>query len=471
MSSPTTRRSAFEGVPAALSGFGLLLVLLAVAPARATDGDPDPTFGTSGGVEVDHGPTDQPFAIAVGNDGDIYAVGFTVVSPWTEYMIAKISPAGVVLATALGPGSSSDEAHAVLMDPPDGLLVAGQHLSPTSTDLFVCRYFTASLTLDPSYGTGGCYVRTAGPTTIFKVTPGGMARASNGNALVAGTLQQTTIGGSPRRPYFVLALDSSGAPATPFGFHNVFVTPNPDTELDTFPSIAVDHAGHVVLAGSAPYSNISAIGIARLNADGSTDTSFGNNGTLLFLSDGNVFDDSADSITFDFANSSFEIGYTALDFDSSWHVGLAHFDAAGNPAPFPGTGGAPAVIEMPWSPDPGEAISGLTRLTSGKLLVAGEGSSGHHFWTTRLLANGQVDTTYGNAGSALYVPANHGHGTSTGVIGLALDGGRPLLLGGTQQTDLNWLVVRLRASIIFYGRFETGDFSDWIVRCAPGASC
>ena len=143
------------------------------AVARYTaDGVLDATFGTGGLVTTDFGGDELANAVAIQPDGRIVAAGWNVLAGFPNFpdnfVLARYTTDGVLDPTfgsggrvTTDFGGRYDRAHAMAIYPDGRIIVVGESFSSfggNSSDYSLARY-TASGTLDPTFGSGGLVTR------------------------------------------------------------------------------------------------------------------------------------------------------------------------------------------------------------------------------------------------------------------------------------------------------------------------
>jgi uncharacterized delta-60 repeat protein len=168
--------------------------------------------------------------------------------------------------------------------------------------------------LDPTFGTGGT-VLIGGPPAAGATAA---AALPDGSILVAGFSQQPGGGAfaaAKLRPDGSLdpAFGAGGVATVAFPPATIPGVPDPLTD-SRVSAVAVHPDGRIVLAGRAPANQI---GVARLNADGTPDPSFGTNGSLT-LQFGQISDANAVAVQQDgrivLAGAVFNGGEGSYDF-------------------------------------------------------------------------------------------------------------------------------------------------------------
>jgi uncharacterized delta-60 repeat protein len=152
--------------------------------------------------------------------------------------------------------------------------------------------------LDPTFGFHGISLIDLGFTVVQPTrNTFGNANAidANGKIVIAGTAELTQ---SRVSSMFVARMNTDGSPDTTFNGTGFEVLSSPPlTQLPSLRAVAIDAQGEIVVAGSfyETNNNLLEIVVARLNPDGSLDPSFGTNGMVLY-SDNNGGALSADSM-------------------------------------------------------------------------------------------------------------------------------------------------------------------------------
>jgi uncharacterized delta-60 repeat protein len=281
-----------------------------------------------------------------------------------------------------------------------------------ATQFSVLR-FNGDGTLDTTFGQGG--------QTVTAVGLADSARAvtvqADGKVVVAGSVRAEE---GWETQFAVVRYDTDGALDGSFGTGGVVTTAVGDSAAATAVAVAPD--GRIVVAGVADlfppgpstYLNVQAFALARYNADGSLDSSFGTGGTTTTQVQG------LGSVARDLAlapDGSLVVGGVTLDapgpvpgpagiLPPTKHAALARYDAGGRLDPGFGSGGT-LVVDLPGlsivfdarmrlEPD-GKIVLGTTvtpDLFSMEIALArlnADGSPDASFGT-----NGLVTTTLGN---------------------------------------------------------------------------
>ena len=257
------------------------------------------------------------------------------------------------------------------------------------TSEFVLARFNADGSLDAGFGTGG-KVTTDVIVGLAEESARAVAVQADGRIVVVGF---TGVNGRPGRPVenrfdFALArYDANGSLDTSFGSGGLVTS----GVIGRAFAVAIQPDGKIVVAGVAPATQDFAL--ARYNADGRLDASFGIGGQLTtdiaggFNLAGNIVLQSNGAIVV----SGKPIGTSAaLD-----HTDLVRYDRSGNLDTSFGAGGKVTLN--------GALVGeGLALQRDGKLVLVGSAGVGTTsvFEVMRLNADGSPDTSFGSAGTA-----------------------------------------------------------------------
>ncbi|MBI4339383.1 MAG: hypothetical protein HY680_05470 [Chloroflexi bacterium] len=248
------------------------------------DGSLDTSFGTGGKVTTDFGGADIGRSVAVQRDGRIVVAGaggpghpfFTFDS---DFALARYNEDGS-LDTSFGVGGkvmthfggSNDGAHSVAIQSDGRILVVGE--TGVGFDFALVRY-NANGSLDTTFGTGGKVMTDFG----FSNDSAHSVAISDGRLLVAGTSNRT-VSLFRGDPSFALSrYNANGSLDTSFGTGGKVVTDFGGAEAGI--AVGVQRDGRIVVTGYSDASNTSQdFALARYDANGSLDTSFGVGGKV-----------------------------------------------------------------------------------------------------------------------------------------------------------------------------------------------
>ncbi len=154
----------------------------------------------------------------------------------------------------------------------DGKIVVAGSVNPTNTSIAVARFNTNG-TLDSSFGSGGVEVLNLDPYGYELAQ--GVAIQPDGKIVLAGTEQG---GQNAFFNGFVARLNTNGSYDTSFAGRGAYIYHHPGGGYDGFNAIALQNNGQIVVAGAATEANPNAL-FVRFNANGTPDSSFGSGGT------------------------------------------------------------------------------------------------------------------------------------------------------------------------------------------------
>jgi len=232
----------------------------------------DPAFGHGGLVVSQFGPgADAAQDLAIAPDGTLVAVGLASFPGHDDFVIARYSADGQLLASVtvdFHPGELiNDEARRVAVLPDGRIVVAGITASSragANYDIGLIRLLP-TLELDSTFGVDGKVIT---PFTGFSRVDG-LAIDTNGRMIVSGA-------------FGIRRYNANGSVDATFGAGGV-VAPVFSAQEST-QGLALQPNGRIVVIGIAFDQPASELSLARLLSNGSLDATFGVNGKV-FLSD------------------------------------------------------------------------------------------------------------------------------------------------------------------------------------------
>lgn len=376
-----------------------------LAPAA---GDLDLSFGGDGKVTTDFGAFgDKASDVAIQADGKIVVIGPVVTSvrpdPYCPDDCSSIESLDFGVArynadgspdTSFGTGgkvttdfgTDDDQAFGVAMQTDGRIVVAGS----TAGKVALARY-NADGSLDTSFDTDG------------KATIGLLAIGFDVAVFPDGKI---VVAGFAAGDFGVWRFNADGSPDTAFGTGGEVTTDISDSFDEAF-SMAVQADGKIVVAGLTIRSErgFFEVALARYNADGSLDTSFGNGGKLIP----------------DFGSTSGVPPSVAIQSDArivvatslSSNFALSRFNSDGSlDMTFDGDG--KVTTDFPGYLDHAFDVA---IQADGKIVVVG--GSGGDFALARYNTNGSLDTTFDGDGK---VTTDFGFGEAAYGLAIQADG-------------------------------------------------
>lgn len=301
------------------------------------------------------------------------------------------------------------------------IVVAGQATTATNNgQIVVARYLTDG-SLDDSFGDGGIYTSELPPADgPFLARAVRQARDSR-KILVAGGYGQGSM--------LALRLTAKGKPDPTFGKSGFTTLPVGGVAG----ALAIQSDGRILLGGADGNDNGQPMVIARLNADGSTDASYGDDGIVKSIFWDPMMAASAGVSGLRIARGSGGglVGFGHIDYiggDGHGSAGVFRLDSDGEPVTSFGSGGH-TEIDFPtgqsrpafWFP------CAMSQDSQGRITVTGDSTNfGGAMLSTRLTAAGAPDSSFGNSGDGRVITPGWANNDNFTTCGAALTGGKTL---------------------------------------------
>ena len=376
----------------AVLALGLVTILVSTglfARVRAQDiqpeaaGDLDSSFSTGGKGVADFGVlASSANAIAIQGDGKLIIAGTIVLPTGNDFGVARLNPDGTLDKSFSGGGvttdfSGGDDRGFAVAIQPDGKIVAAGTATTTKGgfDFGVARYNTDG-TLDTGFGSGGKVTTdfNGKDDVVFSIVV-----MPDGRIAAAG-FDTNTDGSSNAAIAFynsngsLLGKGASDDPAT--GYQATAMALQPD--------------GKLVLAGGATRGSGNDFVVARLNGDGASDRNFGNNGDVYTDFGGN---DDASSVAVQPDGKIVAAGVTRGGGMAKF--ALARYNADGSPDSSFGSSGKVITSSLA---TPAVANVVLIQPDNKIVAVGFSTGTGGDFTLVRYNADGSVDSTFGSGG-------------------------------------------------------------------------
>jgi uncharacterized delta-60 repeat protein len=258
------------------------------------DGSLDQSFGTGGKVSTDFfGMEDEAQAVAIQQNGKIVVAGRAAIAAVTggvldfDFALARYNSdgsldpqfgAGGKVTTHFADGRNIGQA--LLLEPDGHIVVGGGAPGVNGASDFALARYNSSGVLDPSFGTGGKV------TTDFvgdNDVAFALALQPDGKLIAAGEASgDKSIIGTPLGADFALArYNANGSLDTTFGSGGKVTTDFLGAD-DIASSVAFLSSGKIVAAGTVSHLSLkSDIALAQYNSDGTLDSTFGTVGKAL----------------------------------------------------------------------------------------------------------------------------------------------------------------------------------------------
>ena len=277
---------------AQLGGQGGTPRVFALARYRS-DGTPDTSFGSNGALTTSFGGSFAAVsALMVQPDGKIVVAGTVDFNPdlpgsGLDFALARYNPSGT-LDGSFGKGGkvvfdffgSFDQANGAILQPDGKIIVVGSaSYDANNRDIgFALARFNTDGSTDFGFGTGGKQI-----TDFFGAgaKANGVVLQPDGKFVVAGTASD-----SATRPVAtdiaVARYNADGSLDSTFGIGGENAIPFPDSASEQGNALALTTDGKIVVAGAAfkTFATPPDFALVRYNADGSVDTGFGSGGRI-----------------------------------------------------------------------------------------------------------------------------------------------------------------------------------------------
>jgi uncharacterized delta-60 repeat protein len=379
-----------------------LALLVPASTARAADGALDSSFGDGGKVETPiRGHDDTGYAVAVQPDGKIVVAGVSKASSdfaVSDYDMAvtRYLPDGTLDpdfgsdGTVVTPVVAGDDlAYALALQPDGKIVVVGQASNGANADVAVLRYL-ADGSLDPAFDDDGIVITAIGPGDDIAY---GLALQPDGKIVVTGEASTACCG----QDTAVLRYLDDGSLDPDFGGGSgmVLVGVGPDDSYGG--AVAVQADGSIVIAGAGNLAGGDLdFAVFRLLSDGLIDASFGSGGTAI--TELSTADDRPWSLGIQ-PDGKIVVAGTQSD-DGNGNFALARYlDDGSLDSSFGGDGTVVSAITI--SQD--VLVAGALLLQpDGKIVVGGSTvQSSSVFAVARYLGDGSLDASFDGDGVAV----------------------------------------------------------------------
>jgi uncharacterized delta-60 repeat protein len=399
------------------------------SPAFAAPGALDPTFGTGGKAVFTFGNCFGS-SVAVQTDGRILVGGQSFVAS-NDFALVRFNADGSP-DTAFGSSgkvttdfsANDDSCSRVRALSDGGILAAGTSTGGSGKDFALARYLadgSLDTTFDPVGHDGKVHLDFGMGNDE---TCSDMIVQPDGKIILVGYVD--TGSGTD---YGIARFNADGSLDTTFdtdGRQTVdFAATN-----DVATSVALQPDGRILVAGYSVIGGAYGFSMARLNADGSLDTTFGTGG--LVTTDVNP-------MTFDYCQRILVLagGKILAAGSSNSDFALVRYTANGALDPTFGTGGI-VTTDIDGTAD---TAYDLAELSDGKILAAGSTTS--DFAMACYQPNGALDPTFGTGGKVVTDLS----GSNDQCRALAVRSNGKILLAGTAGNSTEFAVARYGAAL------------------------
>ena len=353
------------------------------------NGSLDSSYGGSGTVITQVTPSDDKAnALIVQPDGKIVLVGYSFTTNY-DISLVRYNPNGTLDASFAEGGISFIElanSNDTILDTAiqtDGkILAVGTGFNGVYRQITLARY-NADGTIDTNFGSKGIVITPLGEVSSNAQS---VIVQPDGKILVGGTYNAAR-----NNDFVVLRYNSDGSLDASFGNSGIFIFSL--GTLDIFREIALQNDGKIVVAGLASVSSNISFALARLNADGSFDTSFGDGGKVITKAAPG--ENGANSVAIQPDGKIVAAGY-GFGFPDGRNFVLVRYNTDGSlDTTFDGNG----ILNTSFASDTADEANDLVIQTDGKI-VAGGFSSGR-FALARYNPDGSLDASFDQDGKVV----------------------------------------------------------------------
>jgi len=337
--------------------------------------------------------------VVIEGDGKIVAAGFTVCEPCAgptephDFALARYNMDGSLDTTFDGDGrvttdfaGGSDEAFAVAIQS-DGKIVAAGSASISGVDFALARYNTDG-SLDPTFDGDGKVTTDYG---FGSSEVHGLAIQADGKIVAAG------LGRAAGTDFALARYNSNGSLDPTFGGDGTVTFLGFGSNDNRANAVAIQADGKIGAAGCTSCSSSGGnFALARLNANGSLDFTFGGDGTVTTDFAGE--DDQAHTIAIQGDGKVVAAGTTVLSTFDPRDFAVARYNPDGSlDAGFDSDGKVTTDFGN------GAQARGMALQRDGKIVAAGIAveSGTQNFGLARYNANGSLDTTFSSDGKVM----------------------------------------------------------------------
>jgi uncharacterized delta-60 repeat protein len=340
--------------------------------------------------------------VKVQPDGKIVAASGAGVNG-ASWSVSRVNPDGTPDASfgtngtvnTTFPGATIGHADGISFQPDGKIIVNGRiNGGGSNYDSWAIARYNPDGSLDTTFGSQGLLRLQFTPSTGYGGWSYDTAVLPNGDILVGGTRFAPATGFSVARLTPTGQLDSTFGTG---GLAGIEVDPHHSYYNETAQDMLVQPDGKIILVG---FANFHALAVARLNADGTADTSF--NGTGVQLIEASTF-----GSQYSYANGGavalqpdgriLVTGYIDNSNNSNSDWAVARLNADGSlDTTFNGTG----VASQDWHGLADYAQDVIVQV-DGKIVVAGSdsnGTDGYDLAFARYNADGTLDTSFNGTG-------------------------------------------------------------------------
>lgn len=398
----------------------------------------DPTFGNNGKVITAFGTADDlALRLALQPDGKIVVVGVAGDSSFnSDFAVARYNSNGTLDTSFDGDGKVTDDidgdedsANTVALQPDGKIVVAGQAVDGFFGDAdFAITRYNSNGSIDTGFDVDGLVTQDF--DFNFDEATGAVIQP-DGRIIVAGTARISGSGFSDD-DFAVVRLNSNGSLDSSFGSNGTVETDFGPGD-DSVTKALLQSDGKLLVVGAAENAfGDEDFAIARYDANGDLDTSFGLDGRLT--TDFGSGNDGVIDAVLQTDGKILAVGKATVNGNADF--GIARYNVNGTLDTNFGNGGK-VTTDFGFG---GDNAAAVMLQPNGKIIVVGtvSGSSVSQVGIARYISDGRLDSSFGNGGKLISDLPN---GAIAG--GAVLQDGKLLVAGGTfNGSNEDFLLLR-----------------------------
>ncbi len=343
---------------------------------------------------------------------------------------ASFGQAGTITTTF---NSKDSYAESVIQLANNKIVVAGG-AGDNLADIALASYLQDG-SADTSFGTNGTLLI---ELTNLSSTASSIVEDANGNILIAGFVEDAAF----NYQAVLIRISPSGVLDGAFGTNGVVLTNFGTTMGAGALAIAMQSDGKIILGGATidyddpVYDELGDFALARYNADGSVDTTFGNGGYVVTAFDDNYFD-LINSIKIQADGKIVAAGYSGTEdpatFEDSSNAVVARYNTNGSLDNSFGTNGKKQINVGLM-----DYIEGLAIQADGKILLSGDTTNENFDYVTlliRLNINGSLDSSFSGDGIVTTQFLNGSDFYFSSAVSVIPNGDGTIIAAGTSQNE------------------------------------
>lgn len=379
----------------------------------------------------------SPFIISANaSDGIVsYPATYSLATSFGSSGIVITDPAGITV-------SSSASAVAALAS--GNAVVAGYGTAADGRQAIALAEYNSDGTLDTSFGSDGIVLTEVGNSSVANA----VTELSNGDIVVAGS----GTDGDGNLGIALVEYNADGTLNESFGIDGITVTGVGAPGSAYAQALTVLPGGDIIVAGEAGNIDLdSGISLAKYHSDGTLDTSFGTDGTVLSIRD-------ADSVGMAVTTtSSGKIVVAGLSYAGAGMETLAvEYNSDGTLDDSFGSGGVASIhVGSAWY----NWAAGVATLSNGNVVVLTNALDSSYVSAPALVeftSDGTLDTSFGDDGVAFTYIGTYAHASALASLP---DGSFMIAGSGTDADASGFMVAHFNSDGTLDSSFGTDGFT------------